>query len=327
MVLLYMAPFILLAKIIEYIFPSKKRNVVGKHVVITGGSSGIGKSAALWAAKHGAHVTIIARNENRLTDALNEIKSAVQNKEQKITKVSCDVTDLHKIENTIKELEKNIAPIYMLVNCAGMAICGQLEDISIPDVKKMIDVNYLGTLYPTRVVVPLFKARKEGIIVITASQASLMGIFGLSVYSSCKFALRGLAESLAMELKAYGVSVTLAMPPDTDTPGFENENKSKPEETKLISESGGLYKPDQVANRMMNDALNKTFFSVIGMESYILTILCTGMSPVCSISHLLIECTILGFLRMLGAFYLWTFNKIIYEGYEKRTNTNNSNTR
>lgn len=56
-------------------------------------------------------------------------------------------------------------------------------------------------------------------------------------------------------MKPYGIHVTLALPPDTDTPGFANEEKSKPLETKLISESGGLHSPERVASQIMNDAL------------------------------------------------------------------------
>lgn len=90
---------------------------------------------------------------------------------------------------------------------------------------------------------------------MTASQAALAGIYGFSIYSATKFALRGLAETVSMELKPYNVSVTLALPPDTDTPGFERENVGKPIETMLISESGGLYRPDVVAKKILDDAL------------------------------------------------------------------------
>jgi 3-dehydrosphinganine reductase len=82
-----------------------------------------------------------------------------------------------------------------------------------------MDVNYFGTFYPTRYVLPKMKAAGDGIIVITASQGALMGIYGYGAYAASKFALRGLAETIAMESKSKGVSVTLALPTDTDTPG------------------------------------------------------------------------------------------------------------
>lgn len=81
------------------------------------------------------------------------------------------------------------------------------------------------------------------------------GIYGYSAYSGGKWAVRGLAESLVMELVGTGVSLTLAFPPDTDTPGFEKEELTKPEETKLISGSGGLHSPNYVGRQLVNDAL------------------------------------------------------------------------
>lgn len=81
------------------------------------------------------------------------------------------------------------------------------------------------------------------------------GIFGYSAYCSTKFALRGLAESIAMELRPYNISVTLALPPDTDTPGFAVEELSKPLETRLISQTSGLVRPEVVADKLFRDAL------------------------------------------------------------------------
>lgn len=81
------------------------------------------------------------------------------------------------------------------------------------------------------------------------------GIFGYSAYCSTKFALRGLAESIAMELRPYNISVTLSLPPDTDTPGFAIEELSKPLETRLISQTSRLVSPDVVADKLFRDAL------------------------------------------------------------------------
>lgn len=68
----------------------------------------------------------------------------------------------------------------MLVNCAGTAICGKIEDTSIADLQKMISINFLGTYYCIKAVVQRMKASQEGIIVLTSSQAALLGIFRIS---------------------------------------------------------------------------------------------------------------------------------------------------
>lgn len=243
--------------VIKILLKKRPRSVKNKHVVITGGSSGIGKSLAVLFAKIGAHVTILARNKEKLQNALEEIEKARSDAQQKITSVSVDVSDYGALKKEFEVIENSVGPIFGLVNCAGIAICGKVEEFTIEEVKTMIDVNYLGTLYPIQLVAPKMKEQREGFVVLTASQVALMGMFGYSVYSSCKFALRGLAESLEMELRPYGVSVTLALPPDTDTPGFEIENKRKPVETKLLSESGGIYQPEEVAEKIARDALVK----------------------------------------------------------------------
>ncbi|KAF7286975.1 hypothetical protein GWI33_002819 [Rhynchophorus ferrugineus] len=281
-------------------FANKKqrKSLWNRHVVITGGSSGIGKAIAILAAQDGAHVSILARNVEKLDDAFREIKKYIVTEDQIITRVPVDVSCLEAVENNLLEIEETIAPIFMLVNCAGFAACGRLEDLTERDIKRR------------------FKKRREGIIVMTSSVVGLMGMFGYSAYSACKFGLRGLAESLIMELKPYNVSVTLALPPDTDTPGFENENKSKPLETKLMSEAGGLHKPETVAKQILEDALRGHLFSYVGFESFILTTLCIGMSPFSSIIELIIQFILLGPLRLIGAFYIKQFENIVLKCFK-----------
>ncbi|XP_066261492.1 3-ketodihydrosphingosine reductase [Euwallacea similis] len=306
--------FVLIGFTLKFLNHRSLKSLEGRHVVITGGSSGIGKALAILVAKKGAHVSIVARNMDKLDEAQKEIKKHI-NKNQIITMLSVDVSNKDDIQKRLLELDETVAPIYMLVNCAGQAICGKLEHMSESDIKQMINVNWLGTLYPIQAILPKFKERKEGIVVLTASIVALMGMFGYSVYSSCKFALRGLAESISMELKPYNVSVTLALPPDTDTPGFEIENKTKPKETKLLSESGGLHSPESVAQHLLDDALRGYFFSYIGFESFILTTLCIGMSPFHNVIDVLLQSLLMGPLRLVAAFYVKHFEGIVRKCY------------
>lgn len=119
------------------------------------------------------------------------------------------------VEKCLTELEENAGPIYMLINCAGMAICGTIDEMSIEDAQKMIDINYWATYFPTRFALGRMKQIGDGILVMTGSQASLLGIYGLGAYAAAKFALRGLAETIAMEVSHTEISVTLALPADT----------------------------------------------------------------------------------------------------------------
>lgn len=119
------------------------------------------------------------------------------------------------VEKCLTELEENAGTIYMLINCAGMAICGTVDEMSIEDAQRMIDINYWATYFPTRFVLGKMKKLGDGILVITGSQASLLGIYGYGPYAAAKFALRGLAETIAMEVSHTKITVTLALPADT----------------------------------------------------------------------------------------------------------------
>ncbi|XKL69184.1 hypothetical protein PGB90_006953 [Kerria lacca] len=291
---------------------NERRNLSEKHCLITGGSSGIGKWAAIEAVKLGANVSLIARNNDRLIKARDEISTYAISEKQKIQYFTLDISaDYEHTEKTLCEVEKIMGAVYILINCAGTAICGTLENLSIKDAQYMVNLNFYGTLYTIKALLPRMKERKEGYIVITASQAALIGIYGLSVYSSTKFALRGLAESLYMEVKPHGIHVTLAMPPDTDTPGFEQEEKSKPLATSLISETGGLYKPEVVAEAIIRDTLDEKFFSTIGFKSGIVTALCSGMSPASSLSEVFLQSSVMGFMRLIAFYFSHSFLKIV----------------
>ncbi len=120
-----------------------------------------------------------------------------------------------------------------------------------------MEINYLGTAYAIRTVLPSMKSRRKGRIVCVSSVGGLIGLYGYTAYGASKFAVRGFAEALQMEVKPYGITVTVAFPPDTDTPCFVEENKIKPQETKLISESSGVFSPSKVADDILRDTLVK----------------------------------------------------------------------
>lgn len=107
----------------------------------------------------------------------------------------------------VRLLEKTTFHLEQL-NVSFRVRLGTIEETSIEDAHKMMELNYFGTYYPTRHCLAKMKKRGKGIIVITASQAALMGIYGYGAYGAAKFALRGLAETIAMEATHCGVSVS-----------------------------------------------------------------------------------------------------------------------
>lgn len=153
------------------------KSLQNKHVVITGGSSGIGKAAALEAARLGANVTVIGRDIGKLQAAVTEVTANCANKEQKVQYAALDVTSNYdEIQKRFTAIEAEMGPIFMLVNCAGSCICGQFDKMKPEDIKMMIDLNYFGSAYPTRYVLPGMKKRNEGLLVFVSSEAAFIGL-------------------------------------------------------------------------------------------------------------------------------------------------------
>jgi len=100
---------------------------------------------------------------------------------------------------------------------------------------------------------------KKGYITITSSILGFMPAMGYATYVPTKFALFGLAEILRHELLPYNIKVSILFPTDTDTPGFAEENKLKPEECKIISETGKVMKPEELAKEFIDGILNERF--------------------------------------------------------------------
>lgn len=186
----FLLAILVIAHIIIYKWVSKKplRPIRDRHVVITGGSSGIGFWAAINCVKLGAHVTIVARNVEKLQTALEKIKSHRINDNQKIQYRSIDLAKSYdNVKDSLSALEEEVGPIYMLLNFAGGAICGRVDEMSADDAVYLMNINYFAVYYPTRYVLSKLKQIGDGIITITGSQASLMGIYGLGPYAAAKF--------------------------------------------------------------------------------------------------------------------------------------------
>ncbi|NWJ10973.1 KDSR reductase, partial [Crypturellus undulatus] len=308
----FIVAFVLLLYMVSPLISPKPLKLPGAHVVVTGGSSGIGKCIAIECYKQGAFITLIARDENKLLQTKKEIEKYSVNDKQVVLCISVDVSkDYELVENVLKQAQEKLGPVDLLVNCAGTSVTGKFEDIEVSSFERLMGVNYLGSVYPSRAVISTMKERRMGRIVFVSSQAGQLGLFGYTAYSPTKFALRGLAEALQMEVKPYNIYVTVAYPPDTDTPGFAEESKTKPLETKLISETSSVCQAEQVARVIVKDAIQGNFNSSVGSDGYMLSILTSGMSPVTSITEGLQQVVCMGIFRIFGLFYLGSFDSIV----------------
>ncbi|KAG0713584.1 3-ketodihydrosphingosine reductase [Chionoecetes opilio] len=317
-------PYLLMRLLWSHFSAGKQQQLNGKHVLVTGGSSGIGLSVAREAASRGAKVTLVARNVDRLLEAKRAVEGVCAKLEgegsSKVQFFSVDLAGRREhIASAIKEAEASMGPVYMLVNCAGFARAQVFEDIPQSLVKELLDVNLMGSFTVTQEVVRSMKQQgKGGAVVFTSSQGGLVGLYGFTAYSAAKAAVVKLAEALHMEVKPHGITVTVCYPPDTQTPGFQEENKTKPIETRLISEAAGLFTSEQVAKKLVEDALQGKFTSTVGFEGFMLTTLCAGMGPISDSLSLLAQVFLSGIFRLISAFYLWSFSNIIKREHRKK---------
>jgi 3-dehydrosphinganine reductase len=207
--------------------------LAGAHVLITGGSSGIGLATAARCLDRGAAVSIVARDVDRLTTARDEL--AARSPTARVATASADVTDAAALVRAIDACIGELGPVDVLVTSAGDGHPGHFADLSDDVFRAQMEVNYFGTLHAARAVVPRMVERGRGHLVFVSSTVALLGVYGFSAYAPAKYAVRGLAETLRPELKPHGIVVACAYPPDTDTPGLVRENEHKPEATKRIS--------------------------------------------------------------------------------------------
>ncbi|XP_034485511.1 3-ketodihydrosphingosine reductase [Drosophila innubila] len=298
--------------IFVFVMGKRSKSILDRHVVVTGGSKGIGLCLAVECAMKGANVTVIARDEKMLEGAVALMEVVRQRPEQKFQYRSLDISgDYEEVARVLGELEKSVGDIYALINCAGMAICGLFEEVAVADVHKLMNVNFFGSYNCTRYVLPKMKKAGDGIIVLTSSLAAMFGIYGYGPYSASKYALRAMAETIAMESRVHGVSVTLALPCDTNTPGFEEEEKSKPRETKIISGGGGLIEPEVMARAILKDALKGNFISTVGAESWLMTMLGGALIPWDGFFTNLLHSIVIGPMRLFSYGLHKYFNSVI----------------
>jgi NAD(P)-dependent dehydrogenase (short-subunit alcohol dehydrogenase family) len=179
-----------------------------KVAVVTGSSSGIGLETSLMLARN----NYITYATMRTPDKKAVIKTTVEKENLPIKVVQLDVTDDNSVKSAIKTINSEAGRIDVLVNNAGYALGGALEDLSMEEIKAQYETNLLGLIRVTQSVLPIMRRQKSGIIVNLSSAAGIFGVPGASAYTSTKFAVEGLSESIGYELEPFGIKVVLIEP-------------------------------------------------------------------------------------------------------------------
>jgi 3-dehydrosphinganine reductase len=245
-----------------------KSSYNGKSVLIIGGSSGIGLAMAKQLAQAGANITIVARRSNLLSDAIQKMEAVRLNPEQKFSSLSIDITNEADVTQKLQEYQSNNGTPDYLFNTAGISIPALFLDTSSEVFRSQMDILFFGTVNVARAIIPGMVARRSGHVINFSSMAGFAGVYGYTAYGAAKFAVRGFSDTLRSEMREHNVRVSVVFPPDTDTPGFEQENKIKPVLTKVLSESNSkVMSADKVAQSVLNSVLKNKYIITPGFDT------------------------------------------------------------
>ena len=174
-----------------------------KVVLITGASSGIGKSVATYLSKRNFIVYGTSRKANSVSPDFNFVQ--------------LDVTKEQSIEDAVQNISEKEGRIDILINNAGVGITGPIEETPEVEIKKAFETNYYGPLKMIKHVLPIMRKQKQGLIINVTSIAGYMGLPYRGIYSATKGALEITAEAYRMEIKQFGIKMTNVAPGDFAT--------------------------------------------------------------------------------------------------------------
>lgn len=190
----------------------------GKEAVafITGASSGFGMLTAVKLAEQNYRVVATMRDPDKSTELLERAKVAGVADQIEVRRL--DVTDSAAIERAVAETLQDHEAIEVLVNNAGFAVGGFVEDVPMEDWRRQMETNFFGLVEMTKAVIPVMRNQQSGMIINISSISGRVGFPGYAPYAASKFAVEGFSESLRHELSPFGVQVVLVEPGAYRTP-------------------------------------------------------------------------------------------------------------
>lgn len=247
------------------------RIIDGQVVVITGASSGIGRTAARMFAERGARVVVAARN----IEALNELVSEITATGALAYAVEADVSKREDVERLGDMALNYFGRVDTWINNAGVSMYATFEKMNEDEIRRIMDVNFMGTVHGMLTALNIMRSQVEGgVIINTASVTGKRAIPLQSVYSASKYAIVGLGEAVRAELANEGadISVCTICPPSINTPFFDHALTKEGVAPKPMAP---VYEPEEVAEAMISCAENPQREVLIGSAGKMFSILNT----------------------------------------------------
>jgi short-subunit dehydrogenase len=222
------------------------------HVIVTGGSSGIGLAIAKLYAIRGDRVSLLARHSGRLEQARIEI-AAISGADPSLIQVaSVDIASASQVLEAVENCESSFGPCDVLIASAGVVEPSAFDRMPAAVFDEQIATNLIGTANVVRAVYKGMKTRRSGKIMMISSGAALIGIYGYTAYCASKSALVGFAEALGAEAGISGVRVSICFPPDTLTPQYRREMSMRPAEAELLMGTVKPWSAEAVAAKIVH---------------------------------------------------------------------------
>lgn len=177
--------------------------------VVTGASSGIGRSTALDLARRGVRLVLLARREAALGEAAAEVRAAGS---AGVVEAVCDVRDEASVEAAIGRAVESFGRLDILINSAGLSLNGDVDGYALDDWRTVIETNLTGTFLTCRAAVPVMKRQGGGRIINVSSGAGRSGIRQMAAYCASKFGVIGFTEALGLEVRADNIRVSVILP-------------------------------------------------------------------------------------------------------------------
>ena len=194
-------------------------NLNNRVVLITGASQGIGAATARAFAEHPVRLVLLARSEQRLQALADELNARP---DVSALPLAADISDQQAVEQAIARVTETFGTIDILVNNAGVGMRSPIGEIDLALARQLFDVNYWGALYAIESVLPVMRARNDGLIINISSIVGRRSMPYIGVYSGSKFALNALSESMRVELRPDNVRVVSFYPGVTETDFIRN---------------------------------------------------------------------------------------------------------
>jgi short-subunit dehydrogenase len=240
-----------------------KKTFLGKVVVVTGASAGIGKAVALTFAKEGANLALISRNKERL----HLLKRQIELHNTTALVLPLDVADADAVEKAAEQIEKELGSIDIWINNAMVSVFSPILQMKEEEYKRVTEVTYLGTVYGTLAALRRMVPRNKGTIIQVGSALAYRGIPLQSAYCAAKHAIQGFHDSLLSELlhDKSKVKVTMVQLSAHNTPQFDwvrsrLQNKAQPVPP--------IYQPEVAARAIMWAALHYRREYVVGFPAW-----------------------------------------------------------